>query len=367
MVYRCCDRMKLTRTVCQFTKWFHILGQSCYPPFCEVLTTNRRGRRLRRSLNYIPCAVTLIVTIFLTAMSCKFMNYHYGLGSKSGYILFATGVLSSVSIIFTSVIQSISYSSSFALLLSQINDIKQASNKDYTFDFQAFRRCFLKYLSIILGSSSLPVMVVLLSRLSNPYSYIALLTFSLLRMVSLLSTLHCLFYISLYDFMLKSFVEYVDKRGTYTLLDLAVHIRRTKFLKSEFNHYKLLHFKLWKTGKTIKQIFGWTLTVILFQNFLSGLFCVYYSLIVLYANGVCAEMLRKSIWKKKCSSPYNTQIFIRQLGPMFNFVDMVTSVAILINACHYCTILVNSTSKETNSLIILLWYFYFRKSNYLKT
>lgn len=98
--------------------------------------------------------------------------------------------------------------------------------------------------------------------------------------------------------MLKSFVEYVDKRGTNTLLDLAVHIRRTKLLKSEFNHYKLLHFKLWKTGKTIKQIFGWTLTVILFQNFLYGLCCVYYSLIVLAANGVCAEMLRKSTWKK---------------------------------------------------------------------
>lgn len=69
----------------------------------------------------------LIVTIFLTAMSCKFMNYHYGLGSKSGYLLFTTGVLSSVSIVFNSVIQSVSHSSSFALLFAQIND---SGNRD---------------------------------------------------------------------------------------------------------------------------------------------------------------------------------------------------------------------------------------------
>lgn len=251
-------------------------------------------RRCHKSLNYLPCAVILIVTIFITIITCEFMVYHYSYGSRTGYILFVIGVAGSVSIVFTSVIQSVSHSSSFALLFAQINDIEQASKKDYTFDFQAFRRCFLKYIFIICGASFIPVLVVLLSKQPTWKSYIVLLTFLLLRMLSLLSIIHCLFYISLYDFMLKSFVKYVDERGKDTLLDMAVYIRSPKFLKSELNHYKLLHFKLWKAGQTIKNIFGWTLTIILFQNFMYGLFCVYYSLVVLSTRGVCAEMLRKS-------------------------------------------------------------------------
>lgn len=235
----------------------------------------------------------LMVTLFLTVLSCRYMQDHYSLGSKTGYILFVIGVVSSNVIIFTSVIQSIWHSSSFAMLFAQINDIEQASKRDYTFDFQAFRRYFLKYLLIICGTCLLPVIVVLVSKLTNWTGYLVLLSFLLLRSLSLLSIIHCLFYVGLYDFMLKSFVKYVDDRGTNTLLDMAVHLRGTKFLKSEFNHYKLLHFKLWKTGQTIKHIFGWTLTVILFQNFMYGLFCVYYSLIVLGMHGICSEMLRK--------------------------------------------------------------------------
>lgn len=285
--------MKLTRTVGHFTKWFHILGQNCYPPFGEVLAIDGSRPRFHKSLNYLPCAVMLMVTIFITIITCELMVYHYNYGSRTGHILFVVGVTGSVATVFTSVIQSVLHSSSFALLFAQLNDIEQASRKDYTFDFHAFRRYFLKYIFIICGSSFLPVLVVLLSKQPTWKSYIVLLTFIFLRMLSLLSMTHCLFYLCLYDFMLKSFVKYVDERGKDTLLDMAVYIRSSKYLKSELNHYKLLHFKLWKAGQTIKNIFGWTLTIILFQNFMYGLFCVYYSLVVLSTRGVCAEMLRK--------------------------------------------------------------------------
>lgn len=283
--------MKLTRAFCRFGKWFHILGQSCYPPLGETLITDSSCCRLQKLVDFIPCLVMLAVTTFLTIISCTFINYQEKFSSRIGSVLFVIGISTSISIVFTSVVQSVLHSSSFAMLFTQINDFERTITKDYLLNVQTFYRCFLKYLFIICGSSLLQVATVV--RFKHLTWDQPILTSVILRTLSTLSTIHCLFYICLYDFMAKSFAKYVDDHGANTLQDTTGHIREEKFLKKEFDHYKLLHFKLWQIGNTIKQIFGWTLTVILFQNFVYGLSCVYYSLLVLFANGFDAEMLRK--------------------------------------------------------------------------
>lgn len=338
--------MKLIRTVCCFTKWFHLLGQGCYSTFLDTSATSGSFHRLHKSLKYVPCALMLTLTTVLTVLSVHFSIYQQNFGSKTGYTLYIVGAINSVTIVFTSLFTSIVHFDSFRLLFMQVNDMEQAIKKDFKLDYQAFRRYFLKKMLIICISTFVPIAVVMW--LKVPTWKLPYFTFILLRALAALSIIHCLFYICLYDFLLKSFVKYVDERGTNTLLSMSVHIRDAKFLKNEFNHYKMLHFKLWTIGKTIKQIFGWPLTVILFQSFIYALFSMYYTLIVSFAKGFDTDMLRKF---SECSlmiqgKSHLPNVSVHRSGPAGNFVAMLVSVVILINTCHYCTVSVNSAPKN---------------------
>lgn len=236
----------------------------------------------------------LLLTTLLTLLCFNYVVNDLSYRFESNYLLFWTGILSTASVVFTSVILSSLHTTSFAQLFSQINAMDLDSQMNFIIDFPAFRRQFLKYLYIICVSCLMPVSVIV-ARPPNWANFMVMSTFLSLRILSVLNVLHVLFYITLYDFMLKSFVQYVDGRGTNSMMDVTLHIggARPQFLKTELNYYQMLHYELWKIGKTIKRIFGWTLTVILFQNFFYGLFCVYYALLVMGKRGICYEMLRK--------------------------------------------------------------------------
>lgn len=280
--------MKLTRTLRNYTKWFRIFGQSCYPPFYGELTTSGPYRYVHKMLNYLPSVVIVIADFALAIGCCVYLAVHYYSGGEVGFTLITTNAISTMIAILVTVVQSVSHLSSYALLFTQIDDIERTANEEYVFDYQAFRSSVFRYFIIIGGAGSLPLAAVLISKLKFWANYTFPVLWVMLRILSLMSIVQCVFYLNLYNFLLKSFVEYVEVRGRSTSWSRAVD-----FVANEFFHYKLLHFKLCAMRKTIKKMFGWSLTVLLLQNFSLGLFCVFYMILTLDSHGLSREMFRK--------------------------------------------------------------------------
>lgn len=287
--------MKLTRALRHYTKWFHIFGQSCYPPFGGDLTMNGPRRRVHKSLNYFPCVMNILLTILLTAI--KYIStFSAESFTTTGSVIVFIGLLSYVSTVFISVGQSLFHSSYFALLFTQISAIEQTSRKNYSFDFQSFHRNYFRQSYVILISSVLPSFITYYLGSSASVTYLLVVMFSFaLKFMTLIPIYHALFYIHLLDQMLKSFAKYVDVQATTAVLEIATNPRRcqAKYLKSELNYYKLLHFKLWEAGQSINNIFGWTLTTVLMQHFVHSLFNVYFTLIEVSEKADIHGVLRK--------------------------------------------------------------------------
>lgn len=282
--------MKLTRALRHYTKWFHIFGLSCYPPFGEVLSTNGPRRRVHKSLNYIPCVAIILLTTLLTAIRC-ISTFRDGRFTTTTYVIASIGLLSYVSTVFISVGQSVFHSSYFALLFTQINAIEQTSRKNYSFDFQAFSRNYQRQLYVIsIACVSPSLLTYYLGRSANVSYLLIVVSNFALKFITLLPTYHALFYIDLLDQMLKSFAKYVDIQISTDDNPRRCHL---KFLKNELNHYKLLHFKLWEAGQSINNIFGWTLSTILIQHFVGSMFNVYFTLILIGEQADIHGVLRK--------------------------------------------------------------------------
>lgn len=284
--------MKLTRALRHYTTLFHILGQNSYPPFEEFSMRNQSRRRIHKSLNYLPTTVLLLLTTFLSA---KRLNFIFGFESytNSGSVIVLIGSLSYVAPIYVSISQSLLHSSEFVMLFAQINAIEQASRGKYSFDFHAFRRKYLRQLCIILAVNFLPsVLTIVIEPESRNISVMVI--FLTLRTLTLLPVFHVLFYIDLIDHLLKSFTRYVDTQTTNALseMDDSLRERRSKFVNSELNDYKLLHFKLWEAAQSINNIFGWMLNTILLQFIVSVLYNVYFTLGALGEN-FSSVVLRK--------------------------------------------------------------------------
>lgn len=287
--------MKLTRALRHYTKWFHIFGQSCYPPFGDFLSMNGPRRHVHKSLNYIPCVMIILLTTLLTAI--RFISkFRDGRFTTTTYVIVSIGLLSYVSTVFISVGQSLFHSSYFALLFTQINAIGQTSRKNYSFDFQEFSRNYLRQTYVISIACVLPsLLTYYLGRSANVSYILIVLSYFALKFMTLLPTYHALFYIDLLHQMLKSFAKYVDVQASTGLMEKANNPRRChlKILKSELNHYKLLHFKLWEAAQSINNIFGWTLSTILIQHFVSSIFNVYFTLIMIGEKADIHGVLRK--------------------------------------------------------------------------
>lgn len=314
--------MKLSASLLRFTKWFHIFGQSCYPPLTDG---GRSGssRSFHIVLNYLPSFLVLLMTSAFTIIAIvdliiykKPSDHICGTGC---IILIANLVITLISIS-TSIIQGALHSKSYELLFMQIADVEEVVRKEYVFDHKAFRSYFFKYAFVIIGSGLMTFIAAIMSSFAQNLtwkSFIFAIFFLILRTVALMSKLQCVFYIGFYDFMLKSFVHYLSERGHNNLFDSVDHGRRNQSIKDELDHFKLLHFKLWTIGKTIKQIFGWALTVILFHNFVHALLCSFRVILTLDSRGISSDMLRKSFWLRRDSRNSITIAFYHSL----NFQD----------------------------------------------
>lgn len=270
--------MTLKAVIFPYIKWFNILGQSSY----HYSDENGRFRDLYRFLKYVPCVIVLSVTFILTVLKSVIMLEAKSYGSAGTVIVLFTNI-SYVSSVFISTSRSLLHSSCLTLLFTQVNSFEKLSRKSYTFDSRKFRRNYGRQVSVNIVVHIMPSLAPFFIRSITWRFFSTMAISAVLRVLAFLPTYYVLFYINLFDQMLKSFAQYMNEQVNITIKVLAKEPSAScsTLLASELHHYKLLHFKLWEITQTINTVFGWTLVTIILQYFVMALNNMYYILIVL--------------------------------------------------------------------------------------
>lgn len=354
--------MKLVQFLSGYVKWFHIMGQSSYSYSDGFVVANRDSQY--RILNYAPSVVLLIVTTLLTSVTYILM-IDYSTYNRLGYPVVAMNASTQLLTMAVAVGQSIFHSSYFVELLSQIRVVDQMEQQKLVIDLPSFRRSLLKRFILTCTSYLFALLLTFIIKPVTLGNAVVFMCLFLLRSFTVLILFHMLFYIDLFDCIIRAYVQYVDKQATAITTAAAVPLLNIRDgdirnLMSEFSFIKFMHLHLWEISQTINNLFGWPLVVICLQYFLYAIYCVYFSLILMISpNASVAEILRnsnvfiKKIRTLKVEHPLHAiggeillNLFPRQLiradsffpGPICNFLSAVISTTILINACHYCTI-----------------------------
>lgn len=263
--------MTLQKVIDQYTKWFHILGQS-YLPFHGNDCLCVCG--LYRVLRYMPCVIVLSVTFFLTVSKIMIIL----VANKYSYAGTATVVFDIISYVlpvFISVPRSLLHSSNLTILLEQIDSFEKLSRKGFTFDLPAFHRNYRRQLSINFAVHILPILIR--SIILRTFFFVS----ALLRALAFLPACYVLFYANLFNLLLRSFAQYVESQANTnsTVLGNDTGARYVTLLRSELHYYKIIYFKLWRIAETINTVFGWTLVAIFIQNFFMALMNVHFMLL----------------------------------------------------------------------------------------
>lgn len=298
-VYFLSSKMKLVQFLSRYAKWFHIFGQSSYSYFDGFLIENGcRGLRYR-IWNFLPSVLLLVMSTFFTVVTYVLL-IDFGYYNNLGYPVIVMNASTQLLTIFVAVGQSILLSPYFAQLFSQIRVVDQMEHRKFSIDLPAFRYSLLKrfILTCTAYFTGLTVTFIIKSvTWSNVAVFMSLFT---LRSLTVLIVFHMVFYIDLFECIIRAFVQYVEQQATTTITTAAisivnVHDGDIQHLMSEFHFIKFMHLHMWEISQTINNLFGWTLIVICLQYFLYAIYCVYFSLILMISStSSAAEILRNS-------------------------------------------------------------------------
>lgn len=296
-------KMRLARALYQFTKWFHFLGQSCYSSF-DAFPPATNANRNSHSPNLIPSValLTLIVTATITTWSTIFL---YAPPKFVHSVVIIICVSSMTFTILIAMSQSISRREQFAELIQQINMMETLTRTRFTINFRAFRRYYLRQIIIIFVSCIFAFVGTLTLRPIEPGELTITLTVVALRFVTLITVFHLLFYICLFHYIARAFVEYVEKQAnsfehsaTTTFLPPQWGALDARNLIIELDYFKLIHFVLWEISDLINKVFGWTIAAVILHLSLYFIYNVYFALVLLFAPKFESESMRKL--KLKC-------------------------------------------------------------------
>lgn len=291
------SKMKLVQFLSRYAKWFHIFGQSSYSYFDGFLIENGcRGLRYR-IWNFLPSIMLLVLSTFFTVVTYVLL-LDFGYYNNLGYPVVALNASTQLLTIFVAVGQSIFLSPHCAQLFAQIRVVDQMEHRKFSIDLPAFRCSLLKRF-ILTGSAYLLALTVTFIIKSVSWSNVAVfMSLFILRSLTVLIIFHMVFYIDLFECIIRAFVQYVEQQATTTITTSAVSIVNVqdgdiRHLMSEFHFIKFMHLHMWEISQTINNLFGWTLIVICLQYFSYAIYCVYFSLILMISStSNAAEILR---------------------------------------------------------------------------
>lgn len=247
--------MKLARALHQFTKWFHILGQSCYSSFDSISPAY--------TVNVIP-SVTLLVAMVTAAVATCLFIFYFTRNTFLDYLVIVLCISSLTFTIFIAVTQSISLRRHFEQLFQQINVIDLLTRNRFTINFSAFRRYYLRQICTIFASCLAALCGTLILRPAHRSDLTTSMSVVCLRFIILITMFHLLFYVCLFQYIVRAFVRYVELQATAlsttsmastNVLPIQWRGPSAKNMIIELNYFKLIHFNLWEICDTINNVF----------------------------------------------------------------------------------------------------------------
>lgn len=292
--------MKLGQALRQFTKWFHVLGQSCYPSF-DAFSPATNVNQYARTANFIPSITMLGFMVSFAFASCALI-YLLSNAAFSDYIVVALCISSMSFAVFIAVSQSISRRMQFVKLFQQINMFELLTRNRFSINFLSFRRFYLRRMLTILAVCLSALCGTFLRRPVDPMEFATVYTVALLRFVTLITTFHILFYISLFQYIVRAFVRYVEIHATASsptattsnALPIQWQGLYARNMIIDLNYFKLIHFVLWEISDSLNKVFGWTIAATLLQVSVYCIYNVYFAFELLYAPKTENESIRKS-------------------------------------------------------------------------
>lgn len=299
-----------------FPKWFHVLGQSAAVPADQLMSSSARKYFQRvhsNALNYVPVAVLLIITTIVTIVVCIYSStwdkLTYTLSSGFSQVIIVQNAIILTVDSFTILIavgQAVFLSPHFAHLFAQINVIEHLSRKKITWDLFGLRRFLIRRMFYVCAGYSLPYISILLTKPATASNLILLGGDFQLKTLTLVSYFQVLFYIELFNHMLRSFVKYIEARATTatttSVMTVSNHDSHDKSLQLEMYFFKLVHFNLWEFAQTINYLFGWILVVFVLHHFVFIVFIFFHTCVVLLNPSNSKEMIRTSYAFWFCAS-----------------------------------------------------------------
>lgn len=286
--------MNLTRALCQFTKWFHVLGQSSYSSIDAFSQSPYVA-------NFLP-SIALLTLMVSAAITACYLILRYTQNTFLNYVVIVLCVSSMTFTVFIAVSQSIFYRVHYVKLYQRINTFELLIRNRFSINFPAFRRYYLRQISIVLISCISALMGTLLLRPDNLSDLTTTLTVATLRFVTLITVCHLLFYVCLFQYLVRAFVDYVEihaitsSQSTATDINVIPIQRRrmdTRNIIIELNYFKMIHFVLWEISDSINQVFGWTIVAVLLQLCFYAIYNVYFAFLLLVEPK--AESIRKLV------------------------------------------------------------------------
>lgn len=243
---------------------FYILGQISINP----LLNSRNA--YPRYLQYIPTLVALIINCATSIIAIGYQLFyaitHDWTDAIVGSILFVIEMIC----IFSAIIQSLCYS-------EKLLKVKEAFEFIEEFLYQRFQikmkfRTFIKRYLVKTLVSLCFYSTTILAKLCLPTIEPGLLveaSYSILRILIIISKLHALFYISL----LKSFNKFSIDILKMKLNGSNLHVRD---IVNIFKNFKIIHFKLYGMAMELNDLLGWILVTVLVQTFFDATYTLYW-------------------------------------------------------------------------------------------
>lgn len=282
--------MEFVGVLGDFLKWFHFFGQSIYaPPALQVFWSNgtEHMQSSMRKCSYFPTAFLLIFTISVSTVLCLNSNFILDYAVSSGFkrILLTLLVLSLAILpinIFVAAGQTVFLQSHYEQMYAQIEVAEQLLRSRMVLHFQDLHRSLLRHTYIICGAYLLPYLAIVATKTLTSKNMLIMGCDVIMTYLTLTCYFHAIFFIRLLNYMLKTFVKYIEVR-TLTIANAITFDSETSIvtlMSAEMFYYKLVHFNLWELSQVINQIFGWSLSVYLLEQFLYAIYVFFHLCIV---------------------------------------------------------------------------------------
>lgn len=272
----------------RYLRVFFLLGQSAFNPkfkLHEIPSSMKFKQKLFHLIQYIPSLMYLFYVIltcifFLQMFSSDKFSFSYGV-----YSFFTLSKLLTCITVLTC---SPFFPNNLQKLWLKFEHVERYTSRILYFHW-SFKQCQRNYVRKVILTA-----VLLLSRIISKFAlrhtlpFYSFFSYSLTT-TSIIANLHILFYVDLYEFMLRTINKKLS--NIHRSNDIfKIPDKSEKSLSAQIEMYKSLHFKLWEICNLINLNFGWILVSIFLQTMSNFLNPIYWIVIDFYEDDFSKEL-----------------------------------------------------------------------------